>query len=545
VELDTDEAGWEALVERLLECRLRWHAQGFASAFRWLATTGMLRSRLVQRPEGERSLTNVLHLAELVHEAERTLRLAPAGVAEWLREQCESPARGVDAHVQRLERDDEAVKIVTLHNAKGLEYPIVFCPSHWEDTDEREVLFHDPDTARITLDLSDAPSAQHQQWAREEALAEDIRLLYVGVTRAIYRCYIYGANAADPRNSALGRVLGGTLDGLACSSIGLRSTENDATRPAVDPPPIDDSTECAARSFTRVLRAGRLVGSFTSLISNASQEVAADYDDQGELADLQSRPADAPEDSIFRLPAGAATGIALHSVLEKLDFVAPTALEALVAQAFAPLALSAVQRDTVCRHLRAVLEHPLQAGDRTLRFVDMPMQARLNEAAFFYPTRAFTKQELLGVATRAADTGLGKLIQRLNFQPSEGYLNGVIDLIFHHKGRYYLADWKSNWLGNDTAHYAPSLLQTVMLREAYVLQSLLYTLALDRHLAARLPEYRYDQHFGGIFYIFVRGIDAEHPARGVHFSRPAAEFVCDLADTVLAPTVLAPEEPES
>ena len=540
VELDNDEAGWETLVERLLECRVRWHTQGFASAFRWLTTTGMLRSRLVQRPEGERSLTNLLHLAELVHDAERTLRLAPAGVEEWLREQCESPARGVDEHVQRLERDDEAVKIVTLHNAKGLEYPIVFCPSHWEDTDVRDLLFHDPNTARITLDLSDAPSSQHAQWAHDEALAEDIRLLYVGVTRAIHRCYIYGVNAADPQKSPLGRVLGGNLDGLACANIGLRSTEDDTAQPAVGPPPIDDSTACVARPFTRSLRADRLVGSFTSLISNASQEVAEDYDEQSELAHLQSRPTDAPEDSIFRLPAGAATGIALHSVLEKLDFVAPTALESLVVQAFAPLALSAVQHDTVCRHLRGLLEHPLQAGDRTLRLVDLPMQARLNEAAFFYPTRGFTKQELLDVATRAGDTGLGKLIQRLNFQPSEGFLNGVIDLIFQHEGRYYLADWKSNWLGNDTAHYGPSQLQSVMLREAYVLQSLLYTLALDRHLAARLPEYRYEEHFGGIFYLFVRGIDSKYPERGVHFSRPTAEFVRDLADTVLAPMEPAP-----
>jgi exodeoxyribonuclease V beta subunit len=163
------------------------------------------------------------------------------------------------------------------------------------------------------------------------------------------------------------------------------------------------------------------------------------------------------------------------------------------------------------------------------------MRARLNEAAFFYPTRAFTRQELLGVATRANATGLGTLIQRLNFQPTEGFLNGVIDLIFEHDGRYYLADWKSNWLGNDTAYYAPARLQTVMLREAYVLQSLLYTLALDRHLATRLPTYRYEQHFGGIFYIFVRGIDAAHPERGVHFSRPTAAFVSDLADTVLLP----------
>jgi exodeoxyribonuclease V beta subunit len=535
VELDADEAAWEAHVERLLEFRQRWHAQDFAGAFRWLTTSSLLRSRLVRRPGGERSLTNLLHLAELLHEAERTLRLAPAGVQEWLRMHCDAPARGVDEHVQRLERDDDAVKIVTLHNAKGLEYPIVFCPSHWTDTTVKECLFHDPATGQITLDLTAEPPALHRQQAREELIAEDIRLLYVGITRAIHRCYVYGANAADPNNSALGRVIGGPVEELASANIGLCTTDDDVVSPAARLPEDTESPECRARTFSRVLRAERLVGSFTGLISNASAEAAEDYDEQDEPTHTQASPADAPEGTIFRLPAGAATGIALHSVLEKLDFVAPAALEALVASAFAPLALPAEQHATVCRHLRDLLDHPLKADDRLIRLSDLPMRARLNEAAFFYPTRAFTRQELLGVATRANATGLGTLIQRLNFQPTEGFLNGVIDLIFEHDGRYYLADWKSNWLGNDTAHYAPARLQTVMLREAYVLQSLLYTLALDRHLATRLPAYRYEQHFGGIFYIFVRGIDAAHPERGVHFSRPTAAFVSDLADTVLLP----------
>ncbi|MBU3672465.1 MAG: exodeoxyribonuclease V subunit beta [Sinobacteraceae bacterium] len=535
VDLDTDEAAWETHIESLLEFRQRWQTQDFASAFRWLATSSLLRSRMVQRPGGERSLTNLLHLAELLHDAERTLRLAPSGVQEWLRVHCNAPEHDVEEHVQRLERDDDAVKILTLHNAKGLEYPIVFCPSHWHDADAKECLFHNPDTAQITLDLTAEPPPLHRQLAQEESVAEDIRLLYVGVTRAIHRCYVYGANAADPRNSGLGRVLDGPVDGLLSATIGLRNTEDDAASPSTSPPPVATSEACIARSFNRVLRPEKLVGSFTSLISNASAEAAEDYDDQGEAIHAAARPADAPEDTIFHLPAGAATGIALHSVLEKLDFVTPAALESLVATAFAPLALTSVQHTTVCHHLRELLEHPLQAEDRTLRLNDLPMQARLNEAAFFYPTRAFTRQDLLRVASRATEPGLVTLIQRLNFQPAEGFLNGVVDLIFEHEGRYYLADWKSNWLGNDTAHYAPARLQAVMLREAYVLQSLLYTLALDRHLAARLPDYRYERDFGGIFYIFVRGIDAAHPERGVHFSRPSATFVRELADAVLLP----------
>lgn len=542
LELETDEAGWETYIERLLEFRQRWHAQDFSSAFRWLTTRSLLRSRLVRRPGGERSLTNLLHLAELIHEAERTLRLAPAGVQEWLREHCDLPARGVDEHVQRLERDDDAVKIVTLHNAKGLEYPIVFCPSHWRESAVKECLFHDPATGQITLDLSAEPAASHRQRAKEEIVAEDIRLLYVGVTRAIHRCYVYGANAADPRDSALGRVMGGPVEELASANIELRSTDEEVSLPTSTPvtnPLVIESTECVARAFSRPLRTERLVGSFTSLISNASAEAAEDYDDQRESTHTQAKPADAPDNSIFKLPAGAATGIALHSVLEKLDFVSPDALEPLVASAFAPLALTNEQHTTVCRHLRDLLHHPLTALDRTLRLSDVPMQARLNEAAFFYPTRAFTRQDLLAVATRAEATELGTLIQRLSFQPADGFLNGVIDLIFEHEGRFYLADWKSNWLGNDTAHYAPARLQSVMLREAYILQSLLYTLALDRHLAARVPGYQYEQHFGGIFYIFVRGIDAAHPERGVHFSRPAAAFVHELADTLLRPAGVA------
>lgn len=107
-----------------------------------------------------------------------------------------------------------------------------------------------------------------------------------------------------------------------------------------------------------------------------------------------------------------------------------------------------------------------------------------------------------------------------------------MDLVFRHEGRYYLADWKSNWLGHSTSDYSPERLDRAMADNFYHLQSWLYALALQRFLAGRLPDYRYEQHFGGIFYVFVRGLDPSATERGVHFARPTETFLRGLGDVV-------------
>ena len=159
-----------------------------------------VRRRLVEWPGGERKLTNFLHLAELLHGAETGQRLTPAALCAWLRKQRTGPGTASDEYQLRLESDGDAVLLATIHKSKGLEYPVVFCPFLWKagDSSRRsEILFHDPAADhRLTLDLrsrAEAPG-EHDRLTGQERMAESLRVLYVALTRAQNRCYVYAGD---------------------------------------------------------------------------------------------------------------------------------------------------------------------------------------------------------------------------------------------------------------------------------------------------------------------------------------------------------------
>jgi exodeoxyribonuclease V beta subunit len=131
-------------------------------------------------------------------------------------------------------------------------------------------------------------------------------------------------------------------------------------------------------------------------------------------------------------------------------------------------------------------------------------------------------------ARHGATAEFSRELGRLDFRPAEGFMRGFIDLLFRHEGRFYIADWKSNWLGNRPADYDAPRLRESMLRHFYQLQYHLYTVAADLFLARAVPGYSYDAHFGGVFYIFIRGVDGSTPGRGVFSDRPAPALVRDL-----------------
>lgn len=539
--LDADETTRASWVQRLTAIRDRWLQRGFASAFRALLVNFEVRQRLVALQDGERKLTNFLHLAELAHRAEREQRLAPSAVLQWIRTEQGSSATGIDEFMQRLERDEDAVRIVTVHNSKGLEYPIVFCPSHWGAPNTKEVLFHDPaNDFRLTLNLSSPAPDAHRELSTLDRYAEDVRLLYVSLTRASHRCYLYLHKSKRSPRSALTEVLGSDLiaAGTALATdhptcITLRSPIDhlgSTARPRSAPA---EATTLTAREVSRRQSSDPLIASFSRLVADAAEEDAQDHDaivdPSPESTSLSEVAAAAP---IFRLPAGAATGVALHAVLEHLDFTQPDNLSALVGEHFSPLRLDDEMLAAVSRQLEVLLQHPLAADDQVVKLADVSPQDRQNEAEFYYPIQPFTPAELAAACQMDPTSLLPKRIGRLRFDPVDGFLRGFIDLIFRHDGRYYLLDWKSNRLGEQTIDYAPQRLERVMNEHFYHLQSWLYTVALDRHLANSLVDYRYDEHFGGVFYIFVRGIDPASPDRGVHFARPSQEFIRRLGDTL-------------
>jgi len=538
--LERDDQERQAWLDRFSDWRQQWINSCFIAMFRHLLVSQGVRARLVQLPGGERRLTNFLQLAELLHEAESARSLTPDAVCSWLREQRNNERVSEDRFQLRLESDDDAVQIVTIHKGKGLEYPIVFCPFLWlpsESQGYNELKFHDRDDAAkpLTLDLrgKDGGDEKHRAWQSEEVRAEEFRLLYVAVTRAKNRCHIYLpdqkidksplAQLFQPadQGSLVNQVVEFARSSNGC--VDASSPEHGELNRRKDAAQV--TTAIKSRPFSGKISKVGMTASFSSLNLAAPElEVPGLAASVGTEATI-ARSRDSSDLSIFAFDRGRRTGDFFHDVLEHLDFQNLEGLSELLESRLGIYGFSqTLHRPAILQTLRQLLEVELEPG-MSLR--EVPKNERLSEAEFTYSLAQLTPTTLAKVFDKCANLA-GEVRTRmdgLHFDPVKGFMRGFLDLLFRFKDRYYLIDWKSNWLGSQPADYGPEGMQQAMLEHNYYLQYHLYTLAVDLFLEKRLPGYDYQTHFGGVHYIFLRGIDPKDPTRGIFRDRPAVETV--------------------
>jgi exodeoxyribonuclease V beta subunit len=518
-----------------------------------------VHERLLGYRDGERRLTNLLHLSELLHRRECEGALGMEGLMNWFGERCRDAGSDEEAEL-RLESDEKLVKVVTIHASKGLEYPIVFCPFLW-DGPERKVLnpplaFHDPaQDFQAVLDFGSEQLAAADGLVREEALAEDLRLAYVALTRARHRCYVIWGKCNGAAATGLGWLLHGhrnaeepaplarlaltfkdcdaaaltaDLDALAAAAPAAVEIEPLPTpaqmhlhRHEADPPAL------AARRFAGELRQGWRMSSFTALAGQHAGSIIEqpDYDPE------HVPPVAEPEASgIFAFPRGGRPGSCLHAIFENWDFQSRDGpgLTALVERSLARFGLSPDWTETVVHLVQQVLATPL--GPHGMRLGSLSRAQRLDELEFYYPLAQLQAPSLRRVLAGHgfAAGAFNERIGRLEFAPVGGFMKGFIDLVFEQDGRFYLADYKSNWLGARPQDYAQPRLAAAMAARDYYLQYLIYAIALHRYLRLRLPGYDYERHFGGVYYLFLRGMDPARPELGVYFDRPNAELIARL-----------------
>ena len=522
-------------VERFAAWHDLWREDGFAKMFRCFMAEHDVRRRVMEQPGGERCLTNVLHLSELLHEAETARRFTPEALLEWLGEQRASQRSAPDAAQLRLESDGDAVQVVTVHKSKGLEYKVVLCPFLWTaaDTPRRDrVQFHDAD-GRLTLDLrgksgaDPAAVAQHSK----EALAEEVRLFYVAITRAKHRCIIYAGDIQKPGVSALGYLLG---DGILTGIEALEAEHSDSIQCTfIDPEEqcakvreinTDHANNLVSRIFSGAIHQPAFLTSFTGLTAGTSRE-EPERDRPLERDAVSESAQDEPVyGGIFQFEKGARAGEFFHDVLEHLDFQMPEQLETLIPAKLAAHGFSGTPHvEALKTKLAELLDVEIAPG---LRLRNVSNADRLSEVEFSTRLHALSPDVLRALFTDTEAPALDPVeLGRLRFAPVEGFLRGFIDLLFRHEGRYYIVDWKSNWLGNRPENYNPTDVQAAMRQHHYALQAHLYILAADRFLATRLPDYDYERHFGGVIYLFLRGVERGHPERGIYRDRPALALV--------------------
>ena len=593
--LQGDETGWDDWAADFRECLVTWSEQGFMAAFRHLLDRCTTERRLLALDDGERRLTNVLHLAELLQAASREAHRGPLALVDWLSLLRTDPAARAELASEaaqiRLESDEKAVQLVTIHRSKGLEYGVVYCPYTWagprmQDDDRSWIRFHDVADGTLKLDLGSAEKKDHLARAEREAFAENLRLLYVAVTRARHRCTLVWGDVKDDHLAPLGYLLHQaqgadpadlvtptqkhvkTLDRAArLADLETLVHESDGTiavRTLTLPVPaahvVDaDSTDTSAlelRAAARTLDQSWRVSSFSGLAASGGRtshqaEEGLDHDATGAVdADESVRAAAraAERVTLHELPAGARTGELLHTILEHADFRRsdPADLGARVHDAVGQYGFEPRWEPTICQALDEALATPIVAGSERFTLGDVSPRQRFNELQFLFEVRSgFDRGALAACFARhpspVRGTDYPERIARLGFRELQGYLGGFIDLVFLHEGRWYVVDYKSNFLGPRPASYAPERLARAMSLHHYYLQYHLYVLAVHRYLTLRLPGYDYARDFGGVAYLFLRGMSPRHaPGCGVFFDRPSSALVRDLSELVGVPRAEAP-----
>ncbi len=299
-------------------------------------------------------------------------------------------------------------------------------------------------------------------------------------------------------------------------------------------PPDDGETgTLEAREFCRDVGRSFEIASFSSLIEEADRGVAVrdgltELPDHDEGSPGRAAAAPAEPSDIFAFPRGPRAGKCLHAIFERLDFSRADRddVRNIVNAALAEYGYEQLWCDTLCDMIGRVLETPLEMPPERgtgRRLSGLSREHCLHELSFYFPLKAITPKKLRVLFSSAGFVAddIPERMGSLRFQPVEGFMRGFIDLVFEHSGRYYLIDWKSNHLGNRPEDYGRSALAAAMQDDLYVLQYHLYAVALHEYLKGRVKDYDYDRHFGGVFYVFLRGVDPADGARLRNLSRPA------------------------
>ncbi len=523
--LSGDETVWEERVEQLKTLHATWQRQGVLAMLRRFIHELGLPARLLNEPGGERRLTNLLHLAELLQEASTQLDGEQA-LIRWFAEQIEGLGEGGDERVLRLESDARLVKVVTVHKSKGLEYPLVYLPfaASARKTDRRRRSFFeymDEDGGRrIDLSLSD----EALQAVDRARLEEDLRLLYVALTRARHFLWL-GVAAVGSRKkgenllheSALGYLMSGGMP-VPTSAVDdhlgrLRGDCNGIVLHTLDP--LDGCTLLNrveerpqlvdAAPFDADFERNWSVGSFTSITRHTTAPPMRAAEETL-LEDEEPAPALRTEDAPWhRFPRGSVPGNFLH---EQLEWIGQEGFDSIDDPQFATRLAQRIERagwghrlDDASAWLHLIVTTRLPPIGASLAQITNTVP----EMEFWFPNEhldlaaldRLCRQRLLGKTARPM----------LPERALHGMLKGFADLVFEHEGRYWVLDYKSNALGPNDAAYTRRAMEEGMAGHRYDIQGAIYMLALHRLLKSRLGEdYDPARQLGGAVFLFLRGI---------------------------------------
>ena len=556
--LNNDERRWQQLVDECHYYQDRWQKVGVLAMLREFMHQHQLPSQLLALADGERQLTDLMHLGEMLQQQSLEI-VGEHALLHWLSDQMSNSDQENQEQQLRLESDKNLVQIVTIHKSKGLEYNLVFLPFICSARVTKEPIYHQDDHTLVDLKFG----ADALEAADKERLAEDLRLFYVAITRAIHHVWLgfapvksgqaNKAKTSDLHQSAIGYLyFAGEITNA--EQLTARLSEMTATyntmitcAPPLSKMPVfenvheQQSPVLNARHFDGDIENNYWITSYSALSKSSHSHEPTDIDASLEtlavdweeaLANVQDPVLEeATELTVFSFPRGAHAGTFLHTLFEEIDFSETNS------QVFSDKVSELLGESEFEDHWLGVLEDLIDnVLNKPLNYGDLPPQFKLSQLAmadkqvemeFFMPIASLNCQALNECLSK--HDPLSKQAQDLSFNDVKGMLKGFIDLLFVADGKYYVLDYKSNHLGDTINDYSMAAMTETMVDHRYDFQYQLYSLALHRLLASRMSDYDFEQHFGGVFYLFLRGMDKNSSLdEGIFYNRPSKALIEEL-----------------
>lgn len=543
---NTSSNEWTEIQDKFQQLHELWLSDGIAVCLDEWIRWSEIKPLLLSNHGGERSATNLLHLVELLSQAESEKRLSPIALIQWVQRSIEKPDRERDDFVTRLESDEQAIQIVTIHKSKGLQYPIVFVPFAWGSCvprSETERIYHQiKANDQLVFDRRPELSKEDKAQYFKESLSDSCRLLYVALTRAQQACYLFWGDYKDQDQSSVGYLFRTSestepispnaalelLKGENHNEIDFLNTDRLAERKHQAYQRFQNIGSLTARLITRTPDRGFSISSFSSLASGFKEAITDSLVEDEDVT--VAIPDEDAEKSIFTFPKGTVAGNLIHDILEKSDLSNRSSISDHTQQLGSTSMIEDHWIPLLEEHLIQMLDCPLPESP-SLKLSKLTDDLCLKEVEFHFPTRNASTRSLLSVFQKIADTHVKSALPNLQSWREHrlnGFLRGFIDLTFEWEGRIYILDWKSNWLGNHIEDYNQDAMKQSMADHAYFLQYYLYTVASLRYLKFRNPGFDYETQFGGVYYVFIRGLHKDHSQNGIFFDRPPLELILEI-----------------
>lgn len=497
-----------------------WDENGVYTALMSFVVDFSVRKVLLnpQTENGERIITNLYQLIELLHKVQTRNKLSPPELISWLRRGIDGMETQGDEYEQRVESDEEAIRIVTIHKSKGLEYKIVLAP-FLDFTINRNTpfcSFRDAETGEYVSAAREELTEEQVRLIEEQQEQENRRLLYVAITRAVYKCFVFRISSSYYNGSTLSHF----VNALASGTDAQQNIEFS------EPPAIPANGYSYMPAWSSLAEgtgekpepvrfdlpeANWRKMSYTML----SPEHAAS------VAFRASQGRDPYGRFIYNeLPRGAKTGNLLHYIFENAHFGNPQSWPHVIEDAVRRF--SPQQQETYPAMLAQMLDHVLytqiEMGQEAFSLSQVPQRNQLHEFEFDFQVPLFSAPLLEDLSDSNIQVHVGK------HSELQGIMNGKMDLFFAMGDKYYILDWKSNYLGDTDDDYSASSVAAAMNENNYHLQYLIYTVAAKKYLESRLRSFDYETQFGGVMYFFVRGIRRDS-SNGIFRSIPPLEKI--------------------